>query len=99
MNKNSKWSKLFELLGFISTSSDMVCSNSNPIDYTDNIGIIMENNGKDKFEGKKGMKIAKLICARIENPEMVEVSSLRKKEKNMSRSSGIYVLETKLRKD
>ena len=25
MNKNSKWSKLFELLGFISTSSDMVC--------------------------------------------------------------------------
>ena len=26
MNKNSKWSKLFGLLGIISASSDMVCT-------------------------------------------------------------------------
>ena len=69
-----------------------ICANYYPIDYTGNVHVVMYNHSKDEFEGKRGMKIAQLICIKIAYPEMVEVSSIRKTERGSSGfgSSGIY---------
>ncbi|XP_054421433.1 deoxyuridine 5'-triphosphate nucleotidohydrolase, mitochondrial isoform X1 [Pteronotus mesoamericanus] len=45
-------------------------------DYRGNIGVVLFNFGKEKFEVKKGDRIAQLICERIFYPEIEEVQGL-----------------------
>ncbi|XP_036910472.1 deoxyuridine 5'-triphosphate nucleotidohydrolase, mitochondrial isoform X2 [Sturnira hondurensis] len=45
-------------------------------DYRGNIGVVLFNFGKEKFEVKKGDRIAQLICERIYYPEIEEVQGL-----------------------
>ncbi|KAF6351159.1 deoxyuridine triphosphatase [Rhinolophus ferrumequinum] len=45
-------------------------------DYRGNIGVVLFNFGKEKFEVKKGDRIAQLICERIFYPEIEEVQVL-----------------------
>ncbi|KAM9645676.1 deoxyuridine 5'-triphosphate nucleotidohydrolase, mitochondrial isoform 1-T1 [Trichechus inunguis] len=45
-------------------------------DYRGNVGIVLFNFGKEKFEVKKGDRIAQLICERIFYPEIEEVQVL-----------------------
>ncbi|XP_016018746.2 deoxyuridine 5'-triphosphate nucleotidohydrolase, mitochondrial isoform X2 [Rousettus aegyptiacus] len=45
-------------------------------DYRGDIGVILFNFGKEKFEVKKGDRIAQLICERIFYPEIEEVQVL-----------------------
>ncbi|XP_073921991.1 deoxyuridine 5'-triphosphate nucleotidohydrolase, mitochondrial isoform X2 [Castor canadensis] len=45
-------------------------------DYRGNVGVILFNFGKEKFEVKKGDRIAQLICERIFYPEIEEVQVL-----------------------
>ncbi|XP_039744132.1 deoxyuridine 5'-triphosphate nucleotidohydrolase, mitochondrial isoform X2 [Pteropus medius] len=42
-------------------------------DYRGDIGVVLFNFGKEKFEVKKGDRIAQLICERIFYPEIEEV--------------------------
>ncbi|XP_054944222.1 deoxyuridine 5'-triphosphate nucleotidohydrolase, mitochondrial isoform X4 [Physeter macrocephalus] len=42
-------------------------------DYRGNVGVVLFNFGKEKFEVKKGDRIAQLICERIFYPEIEEV--------------------------
>uniref|UniRef100_A0A2K5CQ80 Deoxyuridine 5'-triphosphate nucleotidohydrolase n=1 Tax=Aotus nancymaae TaxID=37293 RepID=A0A2K5CQ80_AOTNA len=53
-------------------------------DYRGNVGVVLFNFGKEKFEVKKGERIAQLICERIFYPE-IEVQALGDTE----RGSGI----------
>uniref|UniRef100_A0A2K5CQ82 Deoxyuridine 5'-triphosphate nucleotidohydrolase n=1 Tax=Aotus nancymaae TaxID=37293 RepID=A0A2K5CQ82_AOTNA len=41
-------------------------------DYRGNVGVVLFNFGKEKFEVKKGERIAQLICERIFYPEIEE---------------------------
>ncbi|XP_011783960.1 PREDICTED: deoxyuridine 5'-triphosphate nucleotidohydrolase, mitochondrial isoform X2 [Colobus angolensis palliatus] len=45
-------------------------------DYRGNVGVVLFNFGKEKFEVKKGDRIAQLICERIFHPEIEEVQAL-----------------------
>lgn len=45
-------------------------------DYRGNVGVVLFNFGKEKFEVKKGDRIAQLICERIFYPEIEEVQVL-----------------------
>ncbi|KAM7239516.1 hypothetical protein CapIbe_009011 [Capra ibex] len=45
-------------------------------DYRGNVGVVLFNFGKEKFEVKKGDRIAQLICERIFYPEIEEVQIL-----------------------
>ncbi|XP_007449502.1 PREDICTED: deoxyuridine 5'-triphosphate nucleotidohydrolase, mitochondrial-like, partial [Lipotes vexillifer] len=45
-------------------------------DYRGNVGIVLFNFGKEKFEVKKCDRIAHLICDRIFYPEIEEVQVL-----------------------
>uniref|UniRef100_A0A2K6FK35 Deoxyuridine 5'-triphosphate nucleotidohydrolase n=1 Tax=Propithecus coquereli TaxID=379532 RepID=A0A2K6FK35_PROCO len=45
-------------------------------DYRGNVGVVLFNFGKEKFEVKKGDRIAQLICERIFYPEIKEVQVL-----------------------
>ncbi|XP_053451017.1 deoxyuridine 5'-triphosphate nucleotidohydrolase, mitochondrial isoform X2 [Nycticebus coucang] len=45
-------------------------------DYRGNVGVVLFNFGKAKFEVKKGDRIAQLICERIFYPEIEEVQVL-----------------------
>ncbi|XP_069882706.1 deoxyuridine 5'-triphosphate nucleotidohydrolase, mitochondrial isoform X2 [Dipodomys merriami] len=45
-------------------------------DYRGNVGVILFNFGKEKFEVKKGDRIAQLICEQIFYPEIEEVQVL-----------------------
>ncbi|XP_006881851.1 PREDICTED: deoxyuridine 5'-triphosphate nucleotidohydrolase, mitochondrial-like [Elephantulus edwardii] len=45
-------------------------------DYRGNVGVILFNFGKEKFEVKKGDRIAQLICERIFYPVLEEVQIL-----------------------
>ncbi|XP_032615567.1 deoxyuridine 5'-triphosphate nucleotidohydrolase, mitochondrial-like [Hylobates moloch] len=45
-------------------------------DYKGNVGVVLFNFGKEKFEVKKGDRIAQLICERIFCPEIEEVQAL-----------------------
>lgn len=45
-------------------------------DYRGNVGVVLFNFGKEKFEVKKGDRIAQLICERIFYPELEEVQAL-----------------------
>ncbi|XP_011920647.1 PREDICTED: deoxyuridine 5'-triphosphate nucleotidohydrolase, mitochondrial isoform X2 [Cercocebus atys] len=45
-------------------------------DYRGNVGVVLFNFGKEKFEVKKGDRIAQLICERILYPEIEEVQAL-----------------------
>uniref|UniRef100_A0A2K6AS87 Deoxyuridine 5'-triphosphate nucleotidohydrolase n=1 Tax=Macaca nemestrina TaxID=9545 RepID=A0A2K6AS87_MACNE len=45
-------------------------------DYRGNVGVVLFNFGKEKFEVKKGDRIAQLICERIFYPEIEEVQAL-----------------------
>ncbi|XP_004835502.1 deoxyuridine 5'-triphosphate nucleotidohydrolase, mitochondrial isoform X2 [Heterocephalus glaber] len=45
-------------------------------DYRGNVGVVLFNFGKEKFEVKKGDRIAQLICERIYYPEIEEVQEL-----------------------
>ena len=45
-------------------------------DYRGNVGVVLFNFGKEKFEVKKGDQIAQLICERIFYPETEEVQIL-----------------------
>ncbi|KAM7155606.1 deoxyuridine 5'-triphosphate nucleotidohydrolase, mitochondrial isoform 1-T1 [Molossus nigricans] len=53
-------------------------------DYRGNVGVVLFNFGKEKFEVKKGDRIAQLICERIFYPEIEEVQALD----NTDRGSG-----------
>ncbi|XP_028640842.1 deoxyuridine 5'-triphosphate nucleotidohydrolase, mitochondrial [Grammomys surdaster] len=45
-------------------------------DYRGNVGVVLFNFGKEKFEVKKGDRIAQLICERISYPDLEEVQTL-----------------------
>ncbi|GAB1286827.1 Deoxyuridine 5'-triphosphate nucleotidohydrolase [Apodemus speciosus] len=45
-------------------------------DYRGNVGVVLFNFGKEKFEVKKGDRIAQLICEQICYPELEEVQTL-----------------------
>ncbi|XP_037691334.1 deoxyuridine 5'-triphosphate nucleotidohydrolase, mitochondrial isoform X1 [Choloepus didactylus] len=45
-------------------------------DYRGNVGVVLFNFGTEKFEVKKGDRIAQLICERIFYPEIEEVQVL-----------------------
>uniref|UniRef100_A0A2K6RLJ6 dUTPase-like domain-containing protein n=1 Tax=Rhinopithecus roxellana TaxID=61622 RepID=A0A2K6RLJ6_RHIRO len=45
-------------------------------DYRGNIGVVVFNFGKEKFEVKKGDQIAQLTCERILCAEIEEVQAL-----------------------
>ncbi|XP_032448079.1 deoxyuridine 5'-triphosphate nucleotidohydrolase, mitochondrial-like [Lynx canadensis] len=45
-------------------------------DYRRNVGVVLFNFDKEKFEVKKGDRIAQLICERIFDPEIEEVQVL-----------------------
>ncbi|XP_044906314.1 deoxyuridine 5'-triphosphate nucleotidohydrolase, mitochondrial-like [Felis catus] len=45
-------------------------------DYRLNVGVVLFNFGKEKFEVKKGDRIAQLICEWIFDPEIEEVQVL-----------------------
>ena len=45
-------------------------------DYRGNVGIVLFNSGKEKFEVKKCDRIAHLICEQIFYPEIEEVQVL-----------------------
>ncbi|XP_021009004.1 deoxyuridine 5'-triphosphate nucleotidohydrolase, mitochondrial [Mus caroli] len=45
-------------------------------DYRGNVGVVLFNFGKEKFEVKKGDRIAQLICERISYPDLEEVQAL-----------------------
>ncbi|XP_027426093.1 deoxyuridine 5'-triphosphate nucleotidohydrolase, mitochondrial isoform X1 [Zalophus californianus] len=45
-------------------------------DYRGNVGVVLFNFGKEKFQVKKGDRIAQLICERIFYPEIEEVQVL-----------------------
>lgn len=45
-------------------------------DYRGNVGVVLFNFGKEKFEVKKGDRIAQLICERIFYPDLEEVKTL-----------------------
>lgn len=45
-------------------------------DYRGNVGVVLFNFGKEKFEVKKGDRIAQLICEWIFYPEIEEVQIL-----------------------
>ncbi|XP_021049953.1 deoxyuridine 5'-triphosphate nucleotidohydrolase, mitochondrial isoform X1 [Mus pahari] len=45
-------------------------------DYRGNVGVVLFNFGKEKFEVKKGDRIAQLICERISYPDIEEVQTL-----------------------
>ncbi|CAH6787952.1 deoxyuridine 5'-triphosphate nucleotidohydrolase, mitochondrial [Phodopus roborovskii] len=45
-------------------------------DYRGNVGVVLFNFGKEKFEVKKGDRIAQLICEQIFYPELEEVKTL-----------------------
>ncbi|EDL80067.1 deoxyuridine triphosphatase, isoform CRA_b [Rattus norvegicus] len=53
-------------------------------DYRGNVGVVLFNFGKEKFEVKKGDRIAQLICERILYPDLEEVQTLD----NTERGSG-----------
>lgn len=53
-------------------------------DYRGNVGVLLFNFGKEKFEVKKGDRIAQLICERILYPDLEEVQTLD----NTERGSG-----------
>uniref|UniRef100_A0A8C9QLB8 Deoxyuridine 5'-triphosphate nucleotidohydrolase n=1 Tax=Spermophilus dauricus TaxID=99837 RepID=A0A8C9QLB8_SPEDA len=50
-------------------------------DYRGNIGVVLFNFGKEKFEVKKGDRIAQLICGRIFYPDIEEVQVLNDTER------------------
>ncbi|XP_063104405.1 deoxyuridine 5'-triphosphate nucleotidohydrolase, mitochondrial isoform X3 [Cavia porcellus] len=50
-------------------------------DYRGNVGVVLFNFGKEKFEVKKGDRIAQLICERIYYPEIEEVEGLDSTER------------------
>ncbi|XP_023270389.1 deoxyuridine 5'-triphosphate nucleotidohydrolase, mitochondrial [Seriola lalandi dorsalis] len=45
-------------------------------DYRGNVGVVLFNFGKDKFDVKKGDRIAQLVCERICYPDLVEQETL-----------------------
>nr|XP_021486967.1 deoxyuridine 5'-triphosphate nucleotidohydrolase, mitochondrial [Meriones unguiculatus] len=45
-------------------------------DYRGNVGVVLFNFGKEKFEVKKGDRVAQLICERIFYPDLEEVQAL-----------------------
>ncbi|XP_051000498.1 deoxyuridine 5'-triphosphate nucleotidohydrolase, mitochondrial [Acomys russatus] len=45
-------------------------------DYRGNVGVVLFNFGKEKFEVKKGDRIAQLICEQISYPDLEEVQAL-----------------------
>ncbi|KAM4849293.1 deoxyuridine 5'-triphosphate nucleotidohydrolase, mitochondrial [Urocitellus parryii] len=51
-------------------------------DYRGNIGVVLFNFGKEKFEVKKGDRIAQLICERIFYPDIEEVQVLNDTERD-----------------
>ncbi|XP_048193124.1 deoxyuridine 5'-triphosphate nucleotidohydrolase, mitochondrial-like [Perognathus longimembris pacificus] len=51
-------------------------------DYRGNVGVILFNFGKEKFEVKKGDRIAQLICERIFYPEIEEIQVLDDTERD-----------------
>uniref|UniRef100_A0A8C6C0C2 Deoxyuridine 5'-triphosphate nucleotidohydrolase n=1 Tax=Monodon monoceros TaxID=40151 RepID=A0A8C6C0C2_MONMO len=53
-------------------------------DYRGNVGVVLFNFGKEKFDVEKGDRIARLICERIFYPEIEEVQVLD----NTERGSG-----------
>uniref|UniRef100_A0A8C9GHE7 Deoxyuridine 5'-triphosphate nucleotidohydrolase n=1 Tax=Piliocolobus tephrosceles TaxID=591936 RepID=A0A8C9GHE7_9PRIM len=58
-------------------------------DYRGNVGVVLFNFGKEKFEVKKGDRIAQLICERIFYPEIeeVQVASFLKCERKIVNSN------------
>ncbi|XP_047397979.1 deoxyuridine 5'-triphosphate nucleotidohydrolase, mitochondrial isoform X2 [Sciurus carolinensis] len=50
-------------------------------DYRGNVGVVLFNFGKEKFEVKKGDRIAQLICERIFYPDIEEVQVLNDTER------------------
>ncbi|RWS01110.1 dUTPase-like protein [Dinothrombium tinctorium] len=51
-------------------------------DFRGNVCVVFINNGKKKFDVKKGMRIAQIICEKYESPQIVEVDCLNKTERN-----------------
>lgn len=45
-------------------------------DYRGEVKVILVNHGREPFEIRSGERIAQLVVARVEKPEVVEVSSL-----------------------
>ncbi|XP_029284644.1 deoxyuridine 5'-triphosphate nucleotidohydrolase, mitochondrial isoform X2 [Cottoperca gobio] len=45
-------------------------------DYRGNVGVVLFNFGKDKFDIKKGDRVAQLVCERICYPDLVEQEML-----------------------
>lgn len=45
-------------------------------DYRGNVGVVIFNHSSDYFRISKGDRIAQLICEKIVEPELVEVTSL-----------------------
>ena len=56
----------------------MICSGAGVIDrdYRGNVGVILFNFGVDKFEVRRGDRVAQLICERIFTPTLLEVEQL-----------------------
>nr|XP_044988826.1 deoxyuridine 5'-triphosphate nucleotidohydrolase, mitochondrial-like [Jaculus jaculus] len=52
-------------------------------DYRGNVGVVLFNFGKEKFEVKQGDRIAQLICERIFYPEIEEVQVLNDTERGL----------------
>jgi dUTP pyrophosphatase len=49
--------------------------------YRGDIGIMLMNHSKEKFEIKKGDRVAQLIIAKHETPEIIEVNELEDSER------------------
>lgn len=50
-------------------------------DYRGNLNVILKNDSEDPFEITQGMRIAQLICEKIEYPEIIEVNEVNETER------------------
>ncbi|XP_060924204.1 deoxyuridine 5'-triphosphate nucleotidohydrolase, mitochondrial [Limanda limanda] len=50
-------------------------------DYRGNVGVVLFNFSKDKFEVKKGDRVAQLVCERICYPDLIEQETLDETER------------------
>jgi dUTP pyrophosphatase len=49
--------------------------------YRGEVGVVLKNLSKEKYEIKKGEKIAQMLIQKVENPEIEEVSDLENTER------------------
>jgi dUTP pyrophosphatase len=49
--------------------------------YRGEVGVVLKNLSKEKYEIKKGEKIAQMLIQKIENPEIEEVDDLESTER------------------